>query len=170
MNIGAKTMKKINSTQEQNTNEKKEHKVPNPKLIVLIRIKGCVLVRHNFEETLSRLRLRRKYACSLVMPTTQVKGMIEKVKYYIAYGEIDETTLEKLLQERAQKLGDKHPKINAKEIAKELMQGKKLTDFGLKPFFRLHPPRKGIDSKEQYPKGVLGNNKSDINKLIERML
>jgi hypothetical protein len=42
--------------------------------------------------------------------------------------------------------------------------------MGIKPFFRLHPPRKGINSKIQYPKGVLGNNKEDINKLIERML
>jgi hypothetical protein len=50
------------------------------------------------------------------------------------------------------------------------MEGKKLADFKLKGFFRLHPPRKGIDSKLQYPKGVLGNNKKDINKLIERML
>ena len=42
--------------------------------------------------------------------------------------------------------------------------------FKLKGFFRLHPPRKGINSKLQYPKGVLGDNKKDINKLIERML
>jgi hypothetical protein len=40
----------------------------------------------------------------------------------------------------------------------------------LKGFFRLHPPRKGIKSKLQYPKGVLGDNKESINKLIERML
>jgi len=36
----------------------------------------------------------------------------------------------------------------------------------------IHPPRKGIESKKHFGvgKGVLGNNKKEINKLIERML
>ena len=71
----------------------------------------------------------------------------KKVKYYVAYGEIDKETYDQLLKARGRKVNGK-----------------------LKPFFRLHPPRKGIKSKLQYPKGVLGNNKADINKLIVRML
>jgi large subunit ribosomal protein L30 len=44
--------------------------------------------------------------------------------------------------------------------------------LNIKPFFRLHPPRGGIDSAKHFgiKKGVLGNNKESINKLIERML
>jgi len=48
-------------------------------------------------------------------------------------------------------------------------RGKKV-DGELKPFFRLHPPRGGLkNSKEPFPKGVLGYNK-EINELVERML
>ena len=77
-----------------------------------------------------------------------------------------------MIKERAEsEEGRKHKiEINAGEVVKGLMAGKKLADFKLKGFFRLHPPRKGINSKLQYPKGVLGDNKKDINKLIERML
>ena len=51
-----------------------------------------------------------------------------------------------------------------------MIAGKKPEEIGIKPFFRLHPARGGIKSKLHYPKGVLGNHKENINKLIERML
>jgi len=95
-------------------------------------------------------------------------GMLEKVKFYVAYGEIEEDILIKLLKARAQKISKET--FNAVKIAGELFKGKTLKELGFKPFFRLHPPRKGIKSKLHYPKGVLGNNGKDINKLIERML
>ena len=61
-------------------------------------------------------------------------------------------------------------KIDPKKIASEL-NDKSLEDLGLKPFFRLHPPRGGIESKKHsgVGKGVLGENKK-INDLIRRML
>lgn len=143
------------------------------KLLVVIRISGMVKIRDDVAETLDRLRLRRKYSCVLVNKNKEnIMGMIEKVKHYIAYGEIDKKILEKLISERAENIkGRKIPvKIKTEEVVDGLMKEKKLKDFGLKEFFRLHPPRKGIKSKLHYPKGVLGNNKKDINKLIERML
>jgi len=149
--------------------EEKDSKETN--LIAIIRISGMVKVKKEIENTLQRLRLRRKYSCVLLnLKNKSLKGMLEKIKYYIAYGEINQGTLVKLIQERTRKIGNKKPKINAKEIAEKLIKGKTLDELELKPFFRLHPPRKGIKSKLQYPKGVLGNNKKDINKLIERML
>jgi large subunit ribosomal protein L30 len=144
-----------------------------PKMAAVIRIAGMVKVRKDVAETLDRLKLRRKYACVIVdVNNKNIVGMLKRVKHYIAYGDIDSKTLEKLIKGRAEsEEGRKHKiEINAGEVAKGLIAGKKLADFKLKGFFRLHPPRKGIDSKLQYPKGVLGNNKKDINKLIERML
>ena len=126
---------------EENKKQNKEDK-----LIAIIRISGMVKVPKDIENALYRLRLRRKYACVVVKPTKDILGMIEKVKYYVAYGEINKETYDKLIKARGKKVGGK-----------------------LKPFFRLHPPRRGIKSKLQYPKGVLGKNK-EINKLIERML
>ncbi len=152
--------------------EEKQNK-ETPKMVAVIRIAGMVKVRKDVAETLDRLKLRRKYACIIVdVSNKNIVGMLKRVKHYIAYGDIDSKILEKLIKERAEsEEGRKHKiEINAGEVAKGLMAGKKLADFKLKGFFRLHPPRKGIDSKLQYPKGVLGNNKKDINKLIERML
>ncbi len=140
------------------------------KMICLIRIRGEVGVRREVEETLNRLRLKKKYSCVVITnPKEEQLGMIKKVKDFIAFGEINSSMFEKLLEKRAQPV-DKVKKINPKEAAKEIEKGKKYEDLNLKPFFRLHPPRGGIKSKESYPRGVLGNHKDKINELLERML
>jgi len=139
------------------------------KLLVVIRISGMVKIKSEIVNTLDRMRLRRKYACVLMDGSNRdIKGMLDKVKHYVAYGEISKDVLVKLIEARAVSLEKKD--IDSDKVANDLIGGKKLKDLGLKPFFRLHPPRKGIKSKLQYPKGVLGNNKSKINELVERML
>lgn len=155
--------------------ETKEKIVAKKSLLAVVRISGLVKVREEIENTLSRMRLRKKYTCVLINNSDKtMSGMLKKVKFYVAYGEIDESTLSLLIKNRARidKSNEGHEKIkiNPEEIAKELMNGKSLKQLGLKQFFRLHPPRKGINSKLQYPKGVLGDNKKDINKLIGRMI
>ncbi len=141
-------------------------------LLAVIRISGMVEVKKDITETLDRLRLRRKYSCVLIPKNKNNEGMLRKIKFYIAYGEIDKNILVKLIKERARSIEGNKRKItiNIEEVADSLIKGKKISDFMLKPFFRLHPPRKGIKSKLAYPKGVLGDNGRDINKLIERML
>ena len=72
--------------------------------------------------------------------------MVKKVKDFVAYGEINEEIYKRLNEKRKTKT---------------------------KNFFRLHPPRGGIDAKKHFgetKKAVLGNNGKEINKLIERML
>lgn len=141
-------------------------------MIAIIRIHGMVKIKKRLEETLQRLRLKRKYSCVvLVKPKKEQLGMTKNVKNFVAFGEIDKETFEKLIEARGQ-LINKKKKINVKEVVKELEKGKKYEELNLKPFFRLHPPRKGIDSKKHFgvKKGVLGNNKEKINELIRRML
>ncbi len=152
---------------KQDKTVRKSSQSSDKKLFAVIRISGMVKVRRDIAETLDRLRLRRKYACVLVNDEKELKGMLEKIKFYVAYGFVDKETLINLIKERGQSV---EGKIDAEKIASGLMSGKGLLDFGLKPFFRLHPPRKGIKSKLQYPKGVLGDNGSKINELIRRML
>ncbi|MCK9597226.1 uL30 family ribosomal protein [Candidatus Pacearchaeota archaeon] len=139
--------------------------------IAIIRISGLVKMRRDMEETLSRLRLRKKYVCVVVNPTSENMGMIRKIENFVAYGKINPETLEKLIEKRGQQTNKK--KIDAKKAAEELIKGKDYEELNLKPFFRLHPPRKGIDSKKHFgtsSKGVLGDNKEKINDLILRML
>ena len=140
-------------------------------MIAVIRIHGMVKIKKKIEETLQRLRLRRKYSCVVLQPTKVNLGMIKNVRDFVAFGEINKETFEKLIEERGQVI-NKKKKIDAKKIIADLEAGKKYQDLNLKPFFRLHPPRKGIDSKKHFGvnKGVLGDNKEKINELIGRML
>jgi len=138
-------------------------------MIAVIRIHGMVKIRKKVEETLHRLRLRRKYSCVVLNPTKEQLGMIKKSRDFVAFGEIDKKTFEKLIDSRGQ-LIKKSKKIDSKKIIEDLEKGKKYEELNLKPFFRLHPPRKGINSKLHFPKGVLGDNKEKINNLIMRML
>ncbi len=120
-------------------------------MIAVIRIKGQIGLKSKVKETLERLRLRKKYVCVVFdKPNDAQMGMVKKVKDFIAFGEIDDATYKKLVGTR----------------------GKKDIKGNLKPFFRLHPPRGGIDAKKHFgvKKGVLGNQGKEINKLIERML
>jgi len=141
-------------------------------MICVIRISGQVGLNKDVIETLNRLRLRRKYVCVvLAKPTKEQLGMIKKIKDFVAFGEINKETFEKLIEQRGQ-LVNKKKKVDAKKVIEELEKGKKYLDLNLKPFFRLHPPRGGIESKKHFGvgKGVLGNHKDQINKLLERML
>ena len=140
-------------------------------MIAIIRIKGRVDIPYDMEETMNRLRVRKKFACVVVRESKEVLGMIEHVKNFIAYGNIDKETLIELLKKRAKYTNGK--KIDAEKLAAEIMNDKvklKIEDLGIKPFFALHPPRGGFILKEHYPKGLLGNNKEAINELIRRML
>lgn len=115
-------------------------------MIAIIRISGEIGLNKEIVETLKRLRLRRKYSCVVIdKPTSIQLGMIKKVKNFVAFGEINPDTYKKLVEKRGQ---------------------------SKKPYFKLHPPRGGIDSKKHFgvKKGVLGDNKDKINNLIMRML
>jgi len=142
-------------------------------MIVIIRIHGKVNIKREIEETLKRLRLGRKYACSLISEKDKSKmGMLKKVVSFVAFGEIEKSVLMRLIEKRGKILGEnKSKKIDAGKIAEEILNGGRPEKFGIKPFFRLHSPRGGIkSSRKQFPKGVLGNHKKEINKLIEKML
>lgn len=151
----------------------KKSRIDETSLIAAIRIHGMVQVRRDIAEALYRLRLRKKYACVLVNNNDKtMMGMLKKARFFVAYGEIDKDVLTQLIKTRGKSLQGNRKKISvdAEEVVGGLLHGKKLSDFGLKPFFRLHPPRRGINSKLQYPRGALGNHKKNINKLLERMM
>ncbi len=155
-----KKPKKIKQEGEKNSDSKK--------IIAVVRITGQVKLKPEIKNTLERLRLGKKYSCSIFKESKDILGMIKKVRDFAAFGEIEKQTLIKLIEKRGKNTENK--KFDAEKIADELIHGKKLKELGFKPFFSMHPPIHGIKSKFHYPKGVLGDNKKDINKLIERML
>ena len=113
--------------------------------------------------------------------------MLNKCKDYIAYGEIDEKALVRLLRVRGKVKGqkaltDEHIKNlteykDIKEFAKALLDGKiqyrEKDIYKIKPVFRLHPPRKGHRGtiKKHYGEGgTLGNVGDYINIIIHKMI
>ena len=135
-----------------------------------IRIAGIVKMNRDVEETLQRMRLGRKYTAVLLPATPANEKLLASVRNFIAYGELSQEALLELLQKRARPL-DKKKKLDFSEAAAQLGR-KSLEELGFKPFFRLHPPRGGIDARLHFGvrKGVLGEHKEKINNLVRRML
>jgi len=142
--------------------------------IIAIRISGRVGLRHDIERSLDVLRIQKKHAAVIVETKPEIMGIIDKLKQFIAYGELDDETAKLLVEKRGRLPGDKP--VDSKKVAEfmnEFMKGnKKMEDIGLKPFFRLSPPKGGFKKsiKQMYPKGVLGNYGKKINDLVKRMI
>ncbi|MFH1390694.1 MAG: 50S ribosomal protein L30 [Candidatus Diapherotrites archaeon] len=152
-------------------------------MIAVIRIRGTVNVNPSLTYTMENLRLFRPNHMVLVKDDNPSKKMVEKIKDYVAFGEINEETLTKVLAKRGRLEGKKkiileflkEKKINSfEELAKSVIEGKvKLKDLGIVPVIRLHPPRKGHKragiKKPFTVGGALGYRGEEINKLIISM-
>jgi large subunit ribosomal protein L30 len=139
-------------------------------VILVIRISGQVGITSKIKEALRRINLEKKYSATLLHPKPENLKHLKKLRNYLAYGDIKKEVLVELIKKRAQPI-EKNKKIDVEQVVGDL-EKKSLSKIGLKPFFRLHPPRKGIDSKKHFGvnKGVLGDNKEKINDLVMRML
>ncbi len=151
-------------------------------LMAVVRLRGQVGVARKIKDTLAMLRLHKRYHCVVVPKTPSYMGMLQVVKDYVAYGEIDAETLAMLLRNRGRLVGnkpltdeyikEKTGYSSIEEFAKAVVEGKaSLKDVpGLKPVFRLHPPRGGLKNiKWHYPMGSLGYHGKDIAKLLYKM-
>ncbi len=136
-------------------------------MIVIIRISGLVEMPGYANEMLHRMRLRKKYTTVLVRESPETLKILQHIRNFVAYGKITPETLELLISKRGKSIDKK--KFDVKKIIAE-MEKKDLESLGLKPYFRLHPPRGGIKSKIHFPKGILGDNGDKINDLVRRML
>ncbi len=158
-----------------------------PKLYFAVRIRGAPGMRGKILDTLKMLRMHKVNHGVLIWGNKSYKGMLVKCKDYIAFGEINEKTLIRLLRvrgrvERNRPLTEEHIKNltnykNFRALAKALLNGeiqyKEKDLYKVKPVFRLHPPKKGHRGsiKKHYAEGgTLGNVGSYINELIYKML
>jgi large subunit ribosomal protein L30 len=151
-------------------------------MFAVVRLRGQAGVARKIRDTLKMLRLHKRYHCVVVPNTPSYKGMLQVVKDYVAFGEIDAETLALILKRRGRLVGnkrltDEYVRDNTnygsiEEFAKAVVEGKaSLKDVpGLKPVFRLHPPRGGLKNvKWHYPLGSLGYHGKEINKLLYKM-
>jgi len=149
-------------------------------MFAVVRLRGEVNTRPEIRDTLDMLRISRINHCVVVKEDPHFRGMIQKVKDYVAWGKIDEETLAMLLERRGRLSGNRRLTeqflkekgyASVKELAVAVNTGTvNLKDLGIKPVFRLHPARKGLKSTKKTARqgGDLGL-REDIADLIVKM-
>ncbi len=150
---------------------------------LVVRIRGIPDVRYDIRETLKRLYLVRKFHATIVPDTPEYRGMLKKVENFVMYGPIDKDLLRELILKRGRLVGNKPvtPEyleevtgVGFDELLDKILSGEiRLKDIkGLKPVFRLHPPRGGFKKsikKHVRDGGELGY-REDIASVVSRML
>lgn len=143
------------------------------KAFLVVRMKGTVNTPYWAITTLDLLHLDKRFRATIIPAKDNTKGMLDKIKHYVSWQEIDVPTTKELLEKKARKGGYK--KLTTEDIAKlgfkstdELAQSlaegtttlSKLKT--VKPWFALSPPRGGFKrkTKKMYGEGgILGNHK-----------
>jgi len=153
------------------------------KAFLVVRIKGQVDVPHWAKTTLKLFKLEKKFRATIIPAKENTLGMLNKVKHYVSWQEIEPSLAKELLNKKGRKSGykkitqDDIKEIGFKsidELANSLAEGQtslsKLKP--LKPWFALSPPRYGFkrSTKKMYgEKGVLGQNK-ELGALVKNMM
>jgi large subunit ribosomal protein L30 len=149
-------------------------------MFAIVRLRGEVNVRPEIKDTLEMLRIHRVNHCVVVKEDAHYRGMIQKVKDYVAWGKIDEDTLALLLERRGRLSGNRRltekylestPYRSFKDLASALNSGSvSLKELEIKPIFRLHPARKGLKTtKKTAQQGGDMGFRQDLADLIKRM-
>jgi len=153
------------------------------KAFLVVRIKGQVNVPYWAKTTLVLLKLEKKFRATIIPAKENTLGMLNKVKHYVSWKEVDASMAKELLDKKGRKSGYKKiteediKKIGYKdieELATALAEGKTtMTKLKpLKPWFALSPPRRGFkkSTKKLYSqKGILGPNK-ELEILVRNMM
>lgn len=156
---------------------------PTQEILAVIRLRGSVDQTDAILHALKLLHLTRPNHAVVIPNDDTHKGMLQQLKDVVTWGEINKDTLKELLEKRGRTQGNK--KIDAKFLKDRKFDSmdalvtalmSKKADMrkidGLKPLFRLHPPRKGFKSvKLPVGKGGdLGYRGEEINTLLGRMV
>ena len=152
-------------------------------MYAVIRVRGTTGVIRNIADTLDMLRLNRINHAVIIEENPSYKGMLQKAKDYITWGEIDANLLASMIAKRGRIIGgnkvtDEYVAENSdyksiEELAEALIKSEvKLADLDIKPVFRLHPPRKGYEDIRVSINegGSLGYRGEEIENLVKRML
>ena len=151
--------------------------------LLVIRIRGTLNVSKREEDTLRMLRVDRNNFATIIDDRPDYLGMLQKAKDWITWGEPSVETVKEMLIKRGKAPGNK--KLTEEYIKKLGFESfdnlaEKLVRCelninqieGIKPFFRLHPPKKGFKKSIKRPyksKGELGYRGYTINELAIRM-
>ncbi len=154
-------------------------------VLLAIRLRSGIKMGGEMEYALRTLRLGRRFHAVLLPKKPEIIGMLRKVKDLVTWGEPSLEKLALLLERRGRIVGvgrldgvalRKLGYGSVEEIAREILEGrispKELYKKGLKPVFRLHPPKGGFKGSVKKPYGSggeLGYRGRGIDELIEKM-
>ena len=150
----------------------------------VIRVRGTVNVNPDIKKTLQIMNLTRANHCVLIDESKSVKGMLQIVKDYVTWGEVNDETVSMLLRERGRLIGNKqltddHIKTSTSyktidELSSAIAKGNvKINEVPeMKKVFRLHPPLQGYEGIKRsiINKGTLGYRGEKITNLLEKMM
>ena len=153
---------------------------------IVVRARSNVGVERTIKDTMLHLNLTKVNHAVIIPDNAQYRGMLQKAKDYITWGEADVELVERMLAERGRMAGNspltdeivaEHTDYkNIGEFAKAIVAGKaQVKDIpNLKRVFRLHPPRgtKGWGGLKRsfVVGGALGSRGEEIGALVERMI
>ena len=73
---------------------------------IVVRVRSNVNVERSIRETMDYLNLTKVNHAVIIPENDQYRGMLQKAKDYITWGEATEATVEKMLTERGRMSGD----------------------------------------------------------------
>lgn|SRR3989338_4581365 len=166
----ASKMNKVKKTENTKTTSTTSTTSTSGQKLAVILVRGLARVKKDIKDTLIMMQLTKRNRCVIIENNPLNKGMLQKAKDYITWGEISDETFGQLVAQRGVEL--ESPLMDRKELYtyKHLdVDGKKY-----KKYFSLNPPRKGFGRKGvKMPfnlGGGLGYRGEKINDLIARMI
>lgn len=115
-------------------------------MIAAVKVRGDVDASRKVSETLEHLQLTRKNRLVVYEDTGSIRGMLNHAKDYIAFGELDEETVEQL-------------------------EDRKGSDLESGDTFNLTPPTGGYrDTRKQAGQGGALGRRENIGELVGRMV
>lgn len=165
------------------TSDKDSSGKVNARALLVVRIRGTVNVPRGTEKTLRMLHLFKKHTATIVPDNPVYKGMLQVAKDYVSWSPADSTIVEAIVKNRGETVGGSQVDsddlktwgfASIKSLCSSLSKGEvHLKNLqGLKPFFRLHPPRGGFKKSIRRggaEGGVLGEYQQ-LPTLAERMI
>jgi large subunit ribosomal protein L30 len=160
---------------------------PKQPVILAVRIRGTATDNPDVRKTMEILKMESTFRARLLENNPSTLGMLRAAKNLVAWGQVNPDVMEALLRKRAERdgneeLDDDFARIFFKretlaDLAKSVVAGeigvKDLWLAGVKPRFRLHPPRGGFKRSTRRAAtdgGELGYRGEDINRLVKRMI
>jgi len=152
--------------------------------IIAVRVRGTISAPREVRETLQMLNLKRNNYAVLIDNRPSFIGMLKTAQNFVTWGEPSKEVVKMLVKEKGRLIGDKKLTDDyvkkfgynsLDDLIEEIFNCKveywKLPN--IKPYFRLHPPKKGFKGKIKKPYNVggeLGYRGREIDNLVKRML